>query len=69
MELITGIIKNLPDAISLGILWGIMCLGVYITFKILDIADIRFSLLKNILIYLNKFYRSEKLKKTTDKIL
>lgn len=39
MELLTGILKNLPDAISLGILWGVMCLGVYITFKILDIAD------------------------------
>lgn len=40
MELLTGILKNLPDAISLGILWGVMCLGVYITFKILDIADL-----------------------------
>ncbi|MCQ4794741.1 ABC transporter permease [Anaerofustis stercorihominis] len=40
MELFMGILKNLPDAISLGILWGIMCLGVYITFKILDIADL-----------------------------
>ncbi|MCR2033360.1 ABC transporter permease [Anaerofustis stercorihominis] len=40
MELFMGILRNLPDAISLGILWGIMCLGVYITFKILDIADL-----------------------------
>ncbi|WP_290776337.1 ABC transporter permease [Anaerofustis sp.] len=40
MELLMGILKNLPDAISLGILWGVMCLGVYITFKILDIADL-----------------------------
>lgn len=39
MELITGILKNIPDALSLGILWSVMALGVYITFKILDIAD------------------------------
>lgn len=39
MELLIGIGKNLPDAISLGILWSVMALGVYITFKILDIPD------------------------------
>lgn len=39
MDLITGILSNIPDAISLGVLWAVMCLGVYITFKILDIAD------------------------------
>lgn len=39
MELLAGIIRNLPDAVSLGILWSVMALGVYITFKILDIAD------------------------------
>ena len=27
-------------AISQGILWGIMVLGVYITYKLLDIADL-----------------------------
>lgn len=27
------------DAVSQGVLWGIMALGVYITFKILDFAD------------------------------
>lgn len=26
-------------AVSQGVLWGIMALGVYITFKILDFAD------------------------------
>ena len=30
----------MPDAISQGILWAVMVLGVYITFKILDIADL-----------------------------
>ncbi len=39
MELLTGILKNLPDAASLGLVWGIMAIGVYITFKVLDVAD------------------------------
>ncbi|MDY6329506.1 MAG: ABC transporter permease [Lachnospiraceae bacterium] len=30
----------MPDAISQGVLWAVMVLGVYITFKILDIADL-----------------------------
>lgn len=32
-------LKNLPDAAALGLVWGIMAVGVYITFKILDIPD------------------------------
>lgn len=39
MELIASILRNLPDALSLGLVWGIMAIGVYITFKILDIPD------------------------------
>lgn len=39
MEIILGILNNIPDAISLGVLWSIMTLGVFITFKILDIPD------------------------------
>ena len=30
----------LPGAAPLGIIWGIMAIGVYITYRILDIADI-----------------------------
>ncbi len=30
----------LPGAISQGLIWGIMAIGVYITYKILDIADL-----------------------------
>lgn len=37
--ILEGIISSLPGALSQGVLWGIMALGVYITFKILDIAD------------------------------
>jgi putative ABC transport system permease protein len=30
----------LAGAVSQGILWGIMVLGVFITFRMLDIADL-----------------------------
>lgn len=36
---ISGILLAFQGAASQGILWGIFVLGVYITFKILDIAD------------------------------
>lgn len=33
-------LASLPGAISLGLIWTIMALGVYITYKVLDIADL-----------------------------
>lgn len=33
-------LSSLPGALALGIIWGIMAIGVYITFKVLDIADL-----------------------------
>ena len=33
MELLSSILKNLPDAAALGLVWGIMAIGVYITLK------------------------------------
>lgn len=33
-------LSSLPAAVAQGIIWGIMAIGVYITFKILDIADL-----------------------------
>ena len=30
----------MPGAIAQGLIWGIMAIGVYITFRILDIADL-----------------------------
>lgn len=30
----------MPGAVAQGIIWGIMAIGVYITFKILDVADL-----------------------------
>ena len=32
--------KNMPGGIAQGIIWGIMALGVYITFRLLDVADL-----------------------------
>lgn len=31
---------GIPGAVAQGIIWGIMAIGVYITYKILDIADL-----------------------------
>lgn len=33
-------LSSLPAAVAQGIIWGIMAIGVYITYKILDIADL-----------------------------
>ena len=33
-------LNALPGAVSQGLIWGIMAIGVYITFRILDIADL-----------------------------
>lgn len=33
-------INSLPGAFAQGIIWGIMAIGVYITYKILDVADL-----------------------------
>lgn len=35
-----GLLNALPGAVSQGIIWGIMAIGVYITYKILDFADL-----------------------------
>ena len=37
---ITALINALPGACAQGLIWGIMAIGVYITYKILDIADL-----------------------------
>lgn len=36
MELLSA----LPGAVAQGLIWGVMAIGVYITYKILDIADL-----------------------------
>ena len=37
---IMSLITALPGATAQGLIWGIMAIGVYITFRILDIADL-----------------------------
>lgn len=36
----TDLLGALPGAVAQGIIWGIMAIGVYITYKVLDIADL-----------------------------
>ena len=40
MNFFTSFLNALPGAISQGIIWGIMAIGVYITYRILDVADL-----------------------------
>jgi len=35
-----SLINAMPGAVAQGLIWGIMAIGVYITFRILDIADL-----------------------------
>ena len=35
-----GFLTALPGAAAQGIIWGIMAIGVYITFRVLDLADL-----------------------------
>lgn len=39
MQILT-LITALPGAVAQGLIWGIMAIGVYITFRTLDIADL-----------------------------
>ena len=34
------LVRALPGNVAQGLIWGIMALGVYITFRILDFADL-----------------------------
>lgn len=33
-------LNSLPGAVAQGLIWGIMAIGVYITFRVLDLADL-----------------------------
>ena len=37
---ISKLLKNLPGGVAQGILWGLMALGVYITFRLLNVSDL-----------------------------
>ena len=40
MSFLSSLMNALPGAVAQGLAWGIMAIGVYITFRILDVADL-----------------------------
>ena len=40
MDFFASLLNSMPGAIAQGLIWGIMAIGVYVTYKILDIADL-----------------------------
>ena len=40
MEFIASLMKSMPGALAQGMIWGVMAIGVYITYRILDVADL-----------------------------
>ena len=38
--MLSGILAAIPGATAQGLVWGVMALGVYVTYKLLDIADL-----------------------------
>ena len=40
MEILGQLFSALPGSVSQGLIWGIMAIGVYITYRILDVPDL-----------------------------
>lgn len=40
MSFFSDLLSALPGAVAQGLIWGLMAIGVYITFKVLDLADL-----------------------------
>ena len=40
MEFLSSLLHALPGAAAQGLIWGLLAIGVYITYKILDLADL-----------------------------
>ena len=40
MDFLTSLVNSMPGAVALGLIWGIMAIGVYITYRVLDVADL-----------------------------
>ena len=40
MNFLSALLNAAPGAITQGMLWGIMAIGVYLTYRILDVADL-----------------------------
>ena len=40
MNFFVSLLNALPGAVAQGMVWGLMAIGVYITFRVLDVADL-----------------------------
>ena len=40
MSFLASLLKMLPDAAAQGLIWGILAMGVFITYKLLDFSDL-----------------------------
>ena len=40
MNFFPALLNSLPGAVGQGLIWGLMAIGVYLTFRILDVADL-----------------------------
>ena len=40
MEIFEQLLSALPGSVSQGLIWGIMAIGVYVTYRLLDVADL-----------------------------
>ena len=40
MDFLLSFLNSLPGAVGQGLAWGVMAVGVYITYRILDVADL-----------------------------
>lgn len=40
MNIMMTLLNAMPGAVAQGLIWGIMAIGVYVTFRVLDIADL-----------------------------
>ena len=40
MDFLIPLLRSMPGAVGQGLIWGIMAIGVYLTYRILDVADL-----------------------------
>ena len=40
MSFLTGLLNSMPGALAQGLVWGIMAMGVFVTYRVLDVADL-----------------------------
>ena len=40
MDFLQSLLNSIPGAVGQGLMWGIMAIGVYVTYRLLDVADL-----------------------------